>query len=123
MNIKKVKNSIEELKNDLDDALIMTDIYTSADGESIAGYNTQPKACALFSKVTNFIFQGLKESNFPELCNFYIVNLVNNFILIVLPLEEYQCIMLIDSNKAPLGLLLNIILPKMVESFKEATKE
>jgi len=123
MNIKKVKNSIEELKNDLDDALIMTDIYTSGDGESLAGYNTQTKACVSFSKVTNLIFQGLKESNFPELCNFYLVNLVNNFILIVLPLDEYQWIMLIDSSKAPLGLLLNIILPKTVESFEEAIRE
>ena len=123
MNIKQVKKSIDKLKDDLEDALIMTDIFTTADGESIAGYNTQPKACAHFSKVTNHMVKALKESNFPKLNNFYIVNLMNSLVLIVLPLDEYQWVMLIDTSKAPLGLLLNIILPKIVDSFKEAISE
>jgi hypothetical protein len=38
----------------------------------------------------------------------------------VIPLGEYQWGLLLDSTKAPLGLLLNVAIPNAIDRFEEA---
>jgi hypothetical protein len=59
MNIKKLNNSVEMLKEYLGDSLLACDIWMTNTGQSIAGYNTQPKATALFEQVTSFLKKAL----------------------------------------------------------------
>ena len=120
MDIKKVNAALKILKDNLEDALIATDIYGSIDGQSIAGYNSQPKAAALFNRVTGFLVGLLKEGGFPEIGRYYILDLVDRKILIVIPLGEFQWIILADGKKVQLGLLLNVFIPKIVDAFEEA---
>ena len=120
MNIAKLNDAVEKLKTDLGQGLLSTDIWFSADGQSIAGYNHQPKATALFNRITKMINSTLSESGFPELAKYYLLDLVDNKIVIVIPMDEYQWGMLLDSTKAPLGLLLNIAVPHAITSFEEA---
>ncbi len=42
MNVKKLNEAIEALKEDVGDGLVACDIFTVADGMSIASYNPQP---------------------------------------------------------------------------------
>lgn len=121
MNIKKLKDSIKELKKDLGDALLATDIFTTINGTSIGGFNTQPKACALFNQITTYLKKALSESGFPALGDYYLVNLEDKNVLVFLPLGEYQWSMLINTENTPLGLLLNIVVPKAINAFEEAT--
>ncbi len=119
MNVKKLKKTIEELKEDLGPALVATDIWAVADGQSIAGYNPQPKACALFNKVSSDLAKSLKDSNFPALNRYYLLDLFDDKMVVVIPLEDYQWGMLLDTKELQLGMLLNIVLPKMLDAFKE----
>lgn len=122
MDVKKLKTSIEVLKNDLDGALLACDIWISGTGQSIAGFNTNPVAVALFERVTDFMDNALKESGFPPLENYYMLNMANNATVLVVQLETYQWGMLVDSSKVQLGLLLNIALPNARKAFKEAVE-
>ena len=52
MNVQALNNAVDSLKADLGAGLLATDIFTSADGQTIAGYNYQPNAAALFCQIT-----------------------------------------------------------------------
>jgi len=120
MNVKKLNAAIELLKGDMGDALLATDIFGSADGQSIAGHNTQPKASALFARLTAYLTKSLKDSGFPVLGRYYVLDLADAKLVIVIPLGDYQWGMLFDTNKAQFGLLLNVVMPKLIDAFEEA---
>jgi hypothetical protein len=120
MNIKKMKEAVDKLKEDLGDGILSTDIYSSADGQSIYGINSQPKACALFNQVTNFLTKSLKGSNFPLLGRYYIVDLADSKMFLVIPMDGYQWGLFVDTKKIATGLLLNVILPEIVDKFEDA---
>ncbi len=50
MNLKMLKATIEELKEDLGPALLSTDIWSSSDGQSIVGYKPRPKVIDTFEE-------------------------------------------------------------------------
>jgi len=120
MNISKLNEAVEKLKTDLGKGLLATDIWFVADGQSIAGYNPQPKATALFNRITMMINSTLSESGFPALNKYYVLDLADNNMVIVLPLGDFQWGLLVDSTQTPLGLLLNIAIPHMLAIFNEA---
>ena len=120
MNVKKLNEIIESMVNDLGDGLLATDIWTIADGFSIAGHNPQPKATALFNQLTSYLNDTLTGSGFPGLGKYYMMDLLDNKLVIILPMGEYRWGVLVDSSKVQLGLLLNIIVPRIIDAFEEA---
>ena len=48
MNIPKLKEAIDTLRDDLGEGMLATDIFSKQDGQSVEGYNSQPAACAPF---------------------------------------------------------------------------
>lgn len=122
MNIKKLNNSVEMLKEYLGDALLACDIWITGTGQSIAGYNTQPKATALFEQVTGYLKKALSNSGFPGLDKYYILDCDADSLIMVLHFEKYQWGMLVSKSKVQLGLLLNVIVPNVTEEFLEASK-
>ncbi len=123
MDVKQLKKSIEVLKENLDGALMATDIWMTGTGTPIAGYNSNPQATALFERVTDYMDKALKGANFPTLNKYYLLELTNNAMVVVLQFEAgYQWGMLVDSSKVNLGLLLNIAIPEARKAFEEALK-
>lgn len=120
MNVQKLNKSIETLKENLGGALLATDIWGTADMQSIAGMNSQPAATALFGQLINTTNRALKESGFPVLGKYIIFDLVDGKMVALIPMGDYAWGMLIDGKKAQLGLLLNVALPKAVASFEDA---
>lgn len=120
MNIKKLQEAIKTLKDDLGDGLIAADIYSIVDGQSIVGYNSQPKACALFNRMTLQMNKTLKDSGFPMLGRYYLLDMADKKRVLVIPLGDYQWGILVDGVTTQLGLLLNIALPKAIDAFEEA---
>ena len=115
MDIKSLRDTIEDLKKDLGEGLLSIDIYGRTDGQSLAGFNSNPKACALFNKVTGNIESTLKGAKFPELERYYILDLVDEKMVLIVPAGDYQWNMLLDKTQIQLGLVLNIALPKILE--------
>lgn len=120
MNVQKLNEIIELMVKDLGDGLLATDIWTIADGFSIAGHNSQPKATALFNQLTSYLNDTLIGSGFPGLGKYYMMDLLDNKLVIILPMGEYRWGVLVDSSKVQLGLLLNVIVPKIIDVFEEA---
>ncbi len=120
MNIGKLNAAIELLKSDMGESLLAADIFGSADGQAIAGYNSQPKASALFAQLTEYLAKSLKDSGFPLLGRYYMMDLAGAKLVVVIPLGDYQWGMLVDTNKVQLGLLLNVVMPKIIDAFEEA---
>lgn len=120
MNVKKLNEAIEAQKEALGPALLSTDIIMAEDGQSIAGYNSNPKGAALFNQLTQMIVKTVKDSGMPELGRYYILDLVDDKMAIILYLGDFIWGMLIDKKKTQLGLLLNIVIPSMVDAFEAA---
>ena len=120
MNIQKLNDAIETLKSDLGEGLVATDIFTVADGMSIAGYNPQPKASALFNQLTTNTMNTLRGAGFPNLNKYLIMDLEGNHMVIVLPMGDYRWGILVNTQKIQLGLLLSIAIPNSLKAFEDA---
>ncbi len=122
MNVKKLNQSLETLKEDLGDALIASVIWTSSDGQSLASINPQPKAAALFNQVSQTITKTLTDSGFPGLNEYYLLDLKEGSMILIMIFKDHQWGVLVNSEKVQLGLLLNVAMPKAKEAFSEALK-
>ena len=120
MDVKKLEEIIKGLQKELGDALLATDIWTTADGQILAGINPQPAAAALFNRMTGIINNALKDSGFPLLNKYFLVHLEGGHIGMSMPLGDYQWGWLLDAKKAQLGLILNVVLPKTIDAINEA---
>jgi hypothetical protein len=123
MNVKKLNEAMEVLKDSLKDALLACDIYTASEGQSIIGFNTNPKACALMNQITDYTINALNSSGFPKLGRYWLLDLTDDKMVMLLLMGDYNWGMYVDTKKTQLGLLLNIILPKVLQMFKEAVSE
>jgi hypothetical protein len=120
MNIQKVNASVEKLQAELGAGLLATDIFAASDGQSIAGYNSQPKASALFNQLTDYLVKALKGSGFPDLGRYLAIELEGNAVVIIVPLGDFRWGMLVDTKRTQLGLLLNVVMPQLIEDFRQA---
>jgi hypothetical protein len=120
MNVSKLNKTIETLKDNLAGALIATDIWGTSDMQSIAGWNPQPAATALFGQIINNTNQALEGSGFPKLGKYVIFDLVGGKLIVLIPMGDFAWGMLVDGQKTQLGLLLNVVLPKAIAAFEDA---
>ena len=120
MDVKKLEEIIKGLQKELDDALLSTDIWTTADGQILAGINPQPAAAALFNRITLLINDALKGSKFPQLNKYYLLHLEGGHISAAMQFSDYQWGILVDTKQVQLGLLLNVLIPNTMDAIKEA---
>ena len=120
MNVKQLNEIIKEVKEDLGDALLSTDIWTAADGQTIAGYNSNPKVAALMNRVGQQFVEAISGAKFHALDKYYILDLNDKKMMICLMFTDYWWGMLLDVDKVQLGLLLNVVVPKAMEGFNSA---
>lgn len=123
MDKEKMNLAVHKVVRELGNALISTDVWNTTDAESIVGYNSQPIACALFNQITEYVNEALEEGKYPALDKYYILELKDAKMVIIIPFGEYIWEMLIDSKRARLGLLLNMTVPQMIESFEKIISE
>ena len=123
MNVQALREAIEVQKRDLGNGLLATDIYSSSDGQALVSYNSNPKACALFNRITNYMKTALEGSGFPGLRKYYLLDLAGDHMVVVIPMGDYQWGMLLNSKEVQLGLFLNVVLPRMIDAFEKAIAE
>lgn len=118
---KKFNTLIGSLKEDLGDALLSSEIW-SMEGEVVAGHNERQTVCDVFTPITFYVNEALNAAEYPELGEYYILNLEGAKISVTVPMGNYFWGMLIDSKKTPLGFLLKVILSEKIASFEEAVE-
>ena len=120
--LEKLQNCIYFARDELGDGLISTDIYSSEGLPVVDGYNSNEKATALFSNITEHIRKAVNASTMSNLGDYYIINLQEGTLDIVIVGDKFQWKLLINTNKIKLGYLFSIFLPEAIKRFKEATK-
>ena len=120
MNIPKLNEAIEILKTNLGESLIAAAISMTVDGQSLAGFNSNPKLAAVMVKLVKVINDANKAGGLPQLGKYATLDLQDDKVLVVLPLGDYVWGMVLDTNKIQMGLLLNIEIPAAIETFAEA---
>jgi len=120
MNVTKLNEALEVLKENLGESLLSTAIAMNIDGQSIAGFNSNPKFAAIIVKIIKVINDSAKIGGLPQIGKYATFDLENDRVLVILPLGEYIWGMLLDGTKTQMGLLLNIEIPAAIDAFAEA---
>jgi hypothetical protein len=119
MTKETINNLIDLIKIDLGEGLIACDIWKKGTGKSIGGYNSQPKATALFDEVTEFLDKTLIESGFDVLSEFYLLKLKNNSLVLILLFDRHILGMLMDGRKINLNYTFTSLISKIRETVSD----
>jgi hypothetical protein len=120
VNINKLSAAVLEVQGLLANALLRTDIFLSANGRSLAGWNSHPLACSAFAAITRSVQNSLHESDFPPLRNFYLFELADEHTILLMLKDELQWGLLLKGTQGHLGFLLNIVMPKALQALTDA---
>ncbi len=123
MNSEKLSKVVEIPKKEMGEGLVACDIFSATDGQVLAGVNSQAAASALFNRVSDFLIESLDGAGFPAMDKYYMVNLVDNKMVVVMLFGEYRWGILLDLKKVQLGMLFNVIMPKMRKALEEVIAE
>jgi hypothetical protein len=115
VNIQKLDAAVNELKTTLKDGLLATDIWDRATGLSLAAFNPQPAAVALFTEIVNSLNDTLAASGFPRLNRYFFLDLQGGrTVMIIQHGPDILHGVLMDSAKVNMGVLLAVAMPKML---------
>ncbi|MCC7152343.1 MAG: hypothetical protein IT501_10080 [Rubrivivax sp.] len=121
VDIAKLEQVVTDLRALLKDGLLATDIWDRATGLSLAGYNAQPAAVALFNQLTDEISGTLGGAGFPALARFYMLDLDgDNAVVILRHGDDLLQGTLLNSKKANMGILFSIAIPKALDGVGKA---
>ena len=122
MNSAVLKSAIGKLVKDSDNGVLATDIIDTRGGMPIVGYNSNPKASALFNRIFDQLIKSLAGSGFDTELDYYYLKMKNNQAVIVgnLSNPKYRFGMLVDLNQVQLGMMLNVLLPEYLDNIKDA---
>jgi len=118
--LEALQNCISFAKEELGSGLIATDIYSTEGLPVVDGYNSNEKATALFANITEHIRKAVNNSTMSNLGDYYIINLQQGTLDVVIVGDNFQWKLLINTNKIKLGYLFSIFLPEAIKRFREA---
>lgn len=122
IDTKALELAVQDLRNILRDGLVATDIWDRTAGLSLAGFNQQPVAVALFTRITEELETSLADSNFPPLSRFYLLDMEGNHTVAVVNHGNLLQGMLVDNKRANLGILISVAIPRMLEAVARAKR-
>lgn len=120
IDTKILDSAVQDLRNVLRDGLIATDIWDRTAGLSLAGFNQQPVAVALFTRITTELESSLTDSNFPPLARYYLLDMEGNHTVAVINHGPLLQGILVDNKRANLGILISVAIPRMLETVTRA---
>lgn len=120
IDTKLLDLAVQDLRNVLRDGLVATDIWERTAGLSLAGFNQQPVAVALFTRITTELESSLTDSNFPPLARYYLLDMEGNHTVAVINHGALLQGILVDNKRANLGILISVAIPRMLESIGRA---
>jgi hypothetical protein len=120
IDTKLLDLAVQDLRNVLRDGLIATDIWDRTDGLALAGFNQQPVAVALFTRITSELESSLADSNFPPLARYYLLDMEGNHTVAMINHGSLLQGVLVDNKRANLGILISVAIPRMIEAVAKA---
>ncbi|NPB04223.1 MAG: hypothetical protein GXO39_07415 [Thermotogae bacterium] len=120
LNVAKLQEVFENFKTMMEGGLIAADIFDKRNLVPLIGYNSNPVACALFGKIYHFINEAARDAGFPPMNRYYLIDMQDNKAVVVVDLhEDYLLGMLVDFDRIQIGIVLNVVIPKVIREFNE----
>jgi hypothetical protein len=105
MNGKRLQQLVQDLRSQIP-GIIATDIWDVATGLSLAGYNEQPIAVALFNDLTSTLERVLAQSGFPRLKRYYVLDLEGATGVVIMHGSDIRQGILFDAEQTTIGQVL-----------------
>ena len=121
LNAAGLRRVVQIAQDGIGDALLSVDLFSSADGTSYVGVNSQPAVCALVNQVTERMTWAFEKGGLPPLGRYYTAELAGSRMLLVAPCGGLQLSLIVDTSRVQLGLLLNVVLPEVLVALEEVT--
>lgn len=120
MNIKKLNVCMDILKKDLGEGFVSSCIITTDDGQVLlATEQANIAEATLLNDATALIRNALK--TYPAaLGQFYYIDVAGNMAVLVIPFGGFQWTVNVNKKRVKLGLLLNVVLPAIINAFEDA---
>lgn len=120
MNIQKLNACMDLLRRDLGEGFVVASIITTEDGQLLVSTNQAHIAAAtLLNEVTAVMEKAL--STYPaSLGQYYYIDVAGNMAILVIPFGAYQLSISINKQAVKLGLLINVVLPNIINAFEDA---
>lgn len=122
MDIKGINKLIDDLKDNLGDALLMSDVSSFKIGSSMAAYNSNPKTAALINKFSKYLVDIIAKTGVGDNCEYYAVEVAGGIMMYVLLANDYCWSIMVDGNQVANGLMVAGVLPDCIAGLKAATK-
>ncbi len=120
LNISIINGAIEKLKIDLGERLLATSIWDTINLQTIAEFNYDKETFSSFNNVEVHLNNALKQGDFPELDDYYILNMKKDRMILVLLLGNYHWGLMVLRKDGVMGLLISVIIPELQKVFKSA---
>ncbi|GEM_PF-2629126 len=120
IRIRALQLAVAAIRDMLHDSLLRIDVFLSTNGRSLTGWNSQPLACSAFAGITRSLADSLIASGFPQLGKYYLFDLANEMMVLIVVSGELQMGLLLARSKVSLGLLTNIVLPQAAKALNES---
>lgn len=122
MDIKSMSKLIDDLKDNLGDALLMSDISSFKIGSSVAAFNTSPKTATLVNKFSKYLVEMISKAGVGESLNYYAAEVVGGAMMYVIIEDDYCWSIMVDSKQVANGMMLVGVLPDCISGLKKAVK-
>lgn len=123
VNIEALEEGMEATRTALRDGVLSINIWDINTGLTLVDWQGNPTAVALFNQITVNLEETLINSNYPELKDWYYMDLEDDKALVII--DHGDTLVqgwLLDSKKTNPGILLGMAIPKAIASEKSARK-
>ena len=123
MNIKSMKKLIDDLQDNLGDALLMSDISSYKAGASVVSYKGNPKTASLVNKFSKYLTEVIAKAGVGDSCNYYATEVAGGIMMYVVLEDDYCWSIMVDGEQIANGMMLVGVLPDCVSGLKQAVSE
>ncbi|MHB8136794.1 MAG: DUF4388 domain-containing protein [Smithellaceae bacterium] len=115
----KLDTCLNIMSKDMGDALVAASIANMNEGKVLAAYHSVPESAESFLRLTTFMKTAYSTDTPFQLGDHLILDLKDHQTLVILMIGEHQWNIVFHNVKCSLGMLRNIIMPKVIRTFNE----
>lgn len=115
----KLSACLNIVSKDMGDALTAASIANINEGKVVAFYQTAPETAESFLRLTKYLKNAFSANTKEVLGDHFILDLKDQQTLVALIIGEYQWCIVFNNVKCTLGLLRNVIMPKVIKTYNE----